>query len=374
MPDIAHQLREDARIADELVATGGVLRPMDQVLITGITGFLGGQIAAALLASTRARLFCVVRGKSGFSAQQRLESRCRRLGVDSSRVVLVDGDLTSSPLADPELAERVDTVVHCAATVNLFAPYAVLRASNVIAPRTVIDFAARGSPKRIHYVSTIGIFLSPRYRSSTVMENQTVGGEDGLRNGYAQSKWVADTMMNRARVRGISVSVYRPAFVGWHSQTARYGEHDLVAMLLASSWQAGVAPRLDLQINSTPVDRVAETVVKLMTSPVAEGGTYHVVNRRAVRFVDLAELAGLKVVELAEWEAVVARRAPAFVKFAAMVRGTHGDEESGSAELILEHNRTYDDSRVREALGTAFRTPAVLSAADVWRFVRSIQV
>jgi thioester reductase-like protein len=373
MPDIGAQLREDVRIADGLDGPTGTPRPMEQVLLTGITGFLGGEIAAELLTRSSVRLHCLVRGKLGRSASERLEASCRRLRIDPSRVTLVEGDLADSSLADPGLADRIDTIVHCAATVNLFAPYATLRATNVLGARTVLDFATRAAPKRVHYVSTTSIFLSPRYRSATVLEKEHVGGEDGLRNGYTQSKWVADTMMSRARGRGLAVSIYRPAFIGWHSQASRHGEHDLVAMLLASSWQAGCAPCLDLQINSTPVDYVADTVVKLLMAPAAQSGTFHVVNQRAVRFMDLAEMAGLRLVEFPEWEATVNHQAPHFAKFAALVRGTQGDEESGSVELTFEHNRTYDDTRVRQILGPAFRSPPLLDATEVARFMRAIQ-
>ena len=75
-----------------------------------------------------------------------------------------------------------------------------LRATNVFATRTLLELAARGAAKAVHFVSTVGVFLSPRYRSRTVYEDAAVEGVEGLRNGYAQSKWVADTMMARARL------------------------------------------------------------------------------------------------------------------------------------------------------------------------------
>src|SRR5581483_7186159 len=149
--------------------------------------------------------------------------------------------------------------------------------------------------KAIHHVSTTGVFLSPSYRGRTISEHEPVRGPHGLSNGYAASKWVAETMMARARRRGFAVSVYRPAFVGWHTGTGHHGEHDLVVLLLRASLAAGCAPELDLQVNSVPVDQAAGIVAALVmlggvATPSDRAPAYHIANRTAARFVDLAGL------------------------------------------------------------------------------------
>jgi thioester reductase-like protein len=368
---VPEALEEDARLADGLAAPPGAPpgRPAE-VLLTGATGFLGSEIAAALLRSTQARLHCLVRGRAGRPAPERLEALRRRLKADPARVVLVEGDLVASPpaAAHPALAHGIDTIVHCAADMNLFAPYAALRASNVLGTRAVLELAARGAPKAVHFVSTVGVFLSPRYRSRTVFEDAPVEGAEGLRNGYAQSKWVADTMMSRARARGVSVTIYRPAFVGWHARTGRTGDHDIVALLLLSSFEVGCAPRLDLQINSTPVDYVADAVARVASAPAAGGATYHVVSQASARFVNVAAAAGLPLVPLEAWEIAVAREAPRFAKVAALVRQSQYDPASGSDELHFQHDRTYDDARLRAALGPAYQAPPPLAGDYLARF------
>lgn len=374
MRDRTTPLIEEARLADALHAPVGAPRvAMAQILLTGITGFLGGEIAVALLRLPDVHLHCLVRGAAERSAHQRFASTCQRLGIAAERVTLVEGDLCALSSASPALAERIDTVVHCAATVNLFAPYSALRAPNVLGARAVLEFAARGPAKAIHALSTAGVFLSPHYRSRRAFEEEAVAGEDGLSNGYARSKWVADTMMKRARERGFDVTLYRPSFVGWHSASGRHGEHDLIALLLASSWQAGCAPLLDLQINATPVDHVAATALALMSDPAARGGTYHLVQETAVSFIDLSGTAGLPLVDFPTWVAAVAERAPRFATFARMVHGAQGDEGSGSVELRREHDRTYDDARVRERLGPSFRPPPPLDADALARFQRRLR-
>src|SRR4051794_37542182 len=153
----ASRLEQDARLGDGLApAPGARPSPPAEILFTGVTGFLGGQLAAALLRFTTARLHCLVRGHKEQSARPRLDLLRRRLDVDPTRLALVQGDLADRHLATaPALAYQIDTVVHCAAAVNLFAPYEALRPDNVLAARAVLEFAARGAPKSVHFVSTV---------------------------------------------------------------------------------------------------------------------------------------------------------------------------------------------------------------------------
>jgi thioester reductase-like protein len=370
-PDNGAWLALEARLADELRAAGRSPTRPSEILLTGATGFLGRQIAAALLRTTESRLHCLVRDQPGRPARARCERLRRHLGAEPWRLTLVEGDLPGTSPADPSLAREIDTIVHCAGDGNLFAPYPTLRGPNVLATRAVLALAARGAPKAVHFVSTTGVFLSPRYRSRTVYEDVAVEGAEGLRNGYAQSRWVADTMMARARLRGVPVTIYRPAFVGWHTQTGHAGEKDIVALLLRSSRDVGCAPDLDLQINSTPVDHVADVVAAIVSTPSAQGATYHLANRAAVRFVDLAAMAELPLVTVEEWEAAVIDRAPRFASLATLVRRAQRDPGSGADELRFTHDRRYDDARLRAALGPAYRAPPPFDAAYLTRFLRS---
>src|SRR6188768_2045810 len=136
-------------------------------------------------------------------------------------------------------------------------------------------------------------------------------------------------MMTQARLRSVPVTIYRPAFVSWHSETDRAGEQDVVALLLRASLAAGCAPDIDLQINSTPVDHVADVVARIVSLPSAQGATYHLANHAAVRFVDLAGLAGLPLVPLDAWETAVAEKAPRLAKLATLVHRAQRDPSSG---------------------------------------------
>merc|ERR1712130_498796 len=118
---------------------GSVESPVEElykdktVFITGATGFMGKVLVEKLLRSTSvARLFLLIRPKKGLLTQQRLAAllgtkifdRVRKEKEEAlSRVVAVSGNITEDRLGLSEeeeklLAQKVNIVFHCAATVR----------------------------------------------------------------------------------------------------------------------------------------------------------------------------------------------------------------------------------------------------------------
>jgi hypothetical protein len=91
-----------------------------------------------------------------------------------------------------------------------------------------------------------------------------------------------------------------------------------------------------------------------LATPLGVGKTYHLANRDAVRFVDVARMGQLKVVEAAHWQAVVSHKAPEFSTFAHRVCMAEANEASGSVELRFQHNRLYDNTTLRSVMGERF--------------------
>ena len=69
----------------------------------------------------------------------------------------------------------------------------------------------------------------------------------------------------------------------------------------------------------------------------------------------------------------MAEKAPRFAKLAALVRRSQSDPTiSGADELHFEHDRTYDDGRLREVLGAHDRSAEPMNARYLASFVSSI--
>src|SRR5437016_13795111 len=82
-------------------------RPLE-ILLTGATGFLGAHLLSELLASTSARVWCLVRARDAAHARQRIADAAARydLGGAGDRVVPLPGD-PAAP-TDPRPAPDID--------------------------------------------------------------------------------------------------------------------------------------------------------------------------------------------------------------------------------------------------------------------------
>src|SRR5262245_8287525 len=101
---------------------------MRRILLTGATGFLGGELVVALSRLNAVeQLACLVRARDLDEATARLRKVFALHGdiYDDRKVIAIAGDLTDSQLApnlmqQAELAD-VDTVVHAAASTSFLA-------------------------------------------------------------------------------------------------------------------------------------------------------------------------------------------------------------------------------------------------------------
>src|SRR5512133_955857 len=129
------------------------------ILLTGATGFVGMAVLARLLAAGH-EVHCLVRAGADAEAEARLRSVLARVQAPATgRAVAIAGDLTAPRLGlgdrHDELAARVGTVIHSAASVAFDLPLEEARTINVEGTRRVLRFAAAVPElERVTYVST----------------------------------------------------------------------------------------------------------------------------------------------------------------------------------------------------------------------------
>ena len=268
-----------------------------RIFLTGVTGYLGAFMLRELLDRTQAEILCLVRCQDSVGGLGRIRAALERRGLwtpaSAARVLPVPGDLGRpllglSDAAFEELASQVEAVYHLGATVHMVYPYALLRNVNVNGTQEVLRLSAAAGAS-LHHVSTVDVFLSPRHAGRRIMEEDAPSSE-GLHTGYTQSKWAAERLVEIARDRGMPVTIYRPAFVGWHSRTGVYNAPDMVSLFIAASLAIGVAPEIDFMVNAAPVDYVSRAIVALSLGGAWRGGAFHLSNPRPITWNDLMDL------------------------------------------------------------------------------------
>jgi long-chain acyl-CoA synthetase len=263
---------------------------MGDVLLTGATGFVGQELLGRLLERGDRDVHALVRAEDDHAAAARLPEHERLnawagdlerpgLGLDAGR-------------ADA-LAERVSTVIHCAASVSFSLGLEESRQVNVQGTRRVAELADRCAQRgpgleRFSYVSTA--YVAGAHGGAFTEDDLDVGQE--FRNPYERSKFEAERLL-RERAAGLPLQVLRPSIVVGDSRTGWTSSFNVLYPPLrafASGAMPALPARRSAPVDVVPVDYVADSVDRLARE--GTDGTFHLVaGRNATTVGRLMELA-----------------------------------------------------------------------------------
>ena len=239
-----------------------------RVLVTGAGGWLGGEIAARLVAA-------------GAVVTALVRRRAEIRGNDGTLVPVARtlmGELSApllgwTPAVWRHEAGQFDLIVHCGALTQFGADPALAHAVNVNGTETVVALAAAGGAGLLH-VSTAYVNGA---RDGTVLESEAPTGP--FTNAYEASKAAGELVV---RGGGVPAVIVRPSIVlgAWDTGAVRefgtfYYLLKAFAEGLVTQMPADPAATLDL----VPVDHVAGGIVRLIERfDAAVGGTFHLVS------------------------------------------------------------------------------------------------
>ena len=381
-------LGDDAKLDPEIVPAGEPritrLSEASSVLVTGATGFLGPFLLDELLRSTGqdTRFYCLARDRTSGQTQpaNRVLETLKYYGLAGQsledRIVPVTGDLTQ-PLLGLEreeyhqLAEEIDLIFHCAASVNYAYPYAAAKPHTVDGTLEVIKFACSVKTKPVQYISSNGIF--PGGDADPYLENDDIDGfVDRMGGGYNQAKWVAERLVWSAIYRGLPVCIFRPGNIGHDSSTGVVNPNDFQSLIIKACVRAGCAPQApDWKFEMTPVDFLAKVITKISDAPAHLGKVYNVVQQDPVTADEVfayMESNGLVTdrVPLGEWKTRLQATADRENDLELKVLIQSLD----SVEPYLSDVSVYDNSRFNEALSLVGLPAPTVDLDYVTKFLR----
>ena len=249
-------------------------------LLTGATGFLGGEVLARLLERGNGPVYALVRAADDSAADCRLQSTVRSLVGDrpelARRAVAVRGDVCEPDLGiDParrrELAGRVTRIAHCAASVSFTLPLEPSRQINVEGTRRILDLAEECRElELLTHVSTS--YVSGDHQGVFTEADLDVGQHH--HNPYERSKFEAEQLV-RERAGSVPAQVVRPSIVvgdsrsGW---TPAFNVMYWPLKALARGHYRMLPLRRSAPLDVVPVDYVADAMLAVPPTP---GATWH---------------------------------------------------------------------------------------------------
>lgn len=294
--------------------------------MTGATGFIGGRVAAALLAEG-ARVTALVRPTTDATA---LETQ----GVEIHR-----GSVTAPETIRPE---GHDLVVHAAAWVALGVPKrkeALFRQTNVGGTRNVLEAARRAGVAKAVHVSSVAALGS----TSGVVADETWPRPERYKSLYEETK----TQAHRVALEydDLAIALPMPGVVV-------SGNADGPFDALFRMWAKGRLPAIPRGDGSTAWVHLDDTVHGILLAALKGRGPYLLVDqnwRLAELFGALAQATGLKAPRAALPVGVVSAAASANQT----IMGLLGRPAPFGRELArgLRDDMRYDSSRARKELG-----------------------
>jgi len=351
------------------------------VLLTGVTGFVGGAIAFELLVNTNSDLVCLVRPRANSSADERLIESLHAAAdmygttltdAQLARCRAVSGDMTM-PICGVEPGELtgITECWHVAASLAFEDERAEeIALHNVQGTRNVVDLAGKAGCTVFNHVSTAYVAGSQRGAIlETVVPESTVPN-----NQYERTKVAAESIVREA---GFTTKrIFRPSIVIGHSETFKattftglYGFAKVLhrtrdAAHIFIHDQLKVRPlrvRADgrTPLNTIPVDYVARVAVNIAAKSNASD-IYHLTNDSPLGFSEwcdgIANVLGI--------------RRPVLVKNR---EGFHPvdqevDDQMAFYQPYISDEKYFDTSNVTAILGDGVLT-CPLDADDVAHYV-----
>jgi acyl-coenzyme A synthetase/AMP-(fatty) acid ligase/nucleoside-diphosphate-sugar epimerase/acyl carrier protein len=220
------------------------------ILLTGATGFLGGHVLARAARDLPEGhvIYCLVRDKRR-GARDRLDEAALAHGVPADRYVMVPGTLDAPQFglddtAYSALAGSVNTVIHCAAMVNMAIGHDEMLEWSARGIQTVLDFCTAACAD-LRFTSSSAVFPDrggPWPESAATLWDACTG--------YGAAKITAEQAITAS---GIPSAIVRlPSLYDLQTPNPR----DIYEIILAASFAAGVFPK-DLQFPMIDVTAAA---------------------------------------------------------------------------------------------------------------------
>lgn len=283
------------------------------ILLAGATGFLGIHILADYLDKDSGTAYCLVRGKDNNDSISRLKELLQfyfgNKYAETDRIEVICADLQKDKfgLQDSEyfaLAQKVDFVINCAASVKHYGSYKYFYEVNVESVKRLIDFCKYANAKLIHTstLSVSGNSFGDEFdgyfsgEEKHFYESSLYIGQP-LDNVYARSKFEAEKAVLDAMADGLNANIMRMGFLANRYSDGKFQrnyESNAFLQRIKGIIELGKVPdylvKDNLYSEFTPIDEAASAVMTITRHFSAKQTVFHINSTKVVYLGKLLQM------------------------------------------------------------------------------------
>lgn len=359
-----------------------ILKNPKSIFLTGTTGFVGSHLLEELLQQTSANIYCLVRASSSEEGLVRIKGTFEKFKLSwssdyDSRVIAMIGDL-SLPHFGMEnenynfITNHIEVIYHSGSSVSYVQPYSLIKKSNIDGLHNIIDLAVTGKIKFLMLLSSMGVFSWGRpftkktwmYEDDSIDQNMAAVSRD---LGYIKSKWVMESIAEKARNKGLPITNFRLGFAVCHSTSGATVMNQWWGSLIRSCIQLNSFPLvMGLKDELTTVDYMCKAIMHISKKKEAVGLNFHLspLPENDVSLTDFCAKINeyydfsLKGMEYHQWlnQWKYDSNLPIYPLLSLFTEDVH---EGKSLVEAYENTYYYDRSNTQEFLADSHLTPPV---------------
>lgn len=292
-------------------------KEIGDILLTGATGYLGAHILDYLLSNTNKKVYCMIRkdANNATSTEEKLmdklnyyfdikhnEELNKRLFVITSNVSDEKLGLDDSTLE--ELASKISCVINSAAIVKHYGYYSEFEKTNVIGVKNLIDFCEKYNKKLVQ-ISTISVsgntltdlgIQENSFDKNVSFTESNLYINQGLNNVYVRSKFEAEKLiLENILNNSLDALILRVGNITSRFSDGKFqpnsNENAFLNRLKAFMELKSIPDyMLNNYIEFSPVDNLAEAIVRSIENVSSKINVLHLYNNNHVYIKDLLKV------------------------------------------------------------------------------------
>jgi thioester reductase-like protein len=254
-----------------------------ELFLTGITGFLGGELLVELSKRTEIeKIFCLVRASNEENALTRLEKVFGLHGdyFDRTKIIPVAGDLSdsylSSKLCNNSLLANVDTIIHSAANTSFSRIYDdLVEKVNIGGTQQILEWAK--TLKRLNLFTYVGTAAICGSLVKNVLVKEEMSPDLSAKHlvKYSYTKMMGELMLKNYLPEN-KILVVRPSIIMGDSREWKPRSYVILWALATLNELRLIPTNANSKIDIIPIDYATRAIIEIILNKQRKYKVYHI--------------------------------------------------------------------------------------------------